>query len=108
MLSERALPLHLMLLEMNTVGCLQLADIGDDPVHILAGDLGLRRHVSERPMVLGHTVLHGNIKGHIGVVAWIIDIMDQWRALISPGSVRAMTCCTIRIECDFPRCGLGR
>ncbi len=68
-----------------------MADEFDDGGgHVLIDALH-RRHVAELPMVLAHADFYRQVKRAVGVMAGVIDFVDQRRAGLGPFDVDAMT-----------------
>ena len=61
----------------NAVRLLQLADIPDDRVDVGFGHLRLRRHVAERPVVGADAVSGGQHEGVVGMMPWIVHVVDE-------------------------------
>ena len=64
---------------VNAIRLLQLSHVTRDVPHVRLGDQGLRRHVSEPPMVSTHPALHGQCERDVGVVRRSVDGIDQRR-----------------------------
>ena len=65
---------------------------------LLSRYLRLRRHVTVWPMMLRHALRHREKKGVVGMVARIVNIMDQGRAILGACSIAAMAHCTVCIK----------
>jgi len=83
---------------LYTVRNLELAHIPHDRCKLLSRYLRLRRHVTVRPMMLRHALHHREKKSLVGMVARIVNIMDQGRAILGARSILAMARCTVCIE----------
>jgi len=76
---------------IDAVGDLQLADELDDLLHRPITHLRLRRHVAEVPVMLRNATLGSKHERGVGVVAGLIDLMDERRALVSAAGKGTMT-----------------
>lgn len=55
-------------------------------LELVPGHLGLRRHITEFPMVLAHALFHGTRERCVGVVARVVDRMDERWSLVVPAA----------------------
>ncbi len=89
---------HLMFFIFNAVGPLQFTNIGNNKLCLLPADMPLRQHIAKPPVMLGHTALHCPVKSHIRMMARIIDVMQQGRALFGAQRIDPMTLGAVFIE----------
>lgn len=82
----------------NAVGFLKFSNIAHDRGHILAGDLGLRRHVAEIPVMARGSLAGRPEEGLIVVMAGVVDIVEQGRPLVASRAVNAVAARAVLIE----------
>jgi len=63
---------------IDSILSLQRPYIGHNVQDISLRDTFNRRHVAEFPMMRTNAVLCCNHKGHIPMVIWFVDFVDQW------------------------------
>lgn len=66
-------------------------DVAHDLLNHLVRHAGKGRHVPKSPMVGLHAVTYGQKKGHIGMVVWLVDDMNEGRTLGGTVTCWAMT-----------------
>ena len=98
-----------MFLVFDAIGLLYFADETHDLCDIVVGNLRLRRHRAEAPMVLCNAVARRQQERDISMMPGVIDAVYQRRALVAAGTVRAVTLRAIGLEQGLTRdCRLGK
>lgn len=91
----------------NTGLTLQPSDIFDYFVYVIRRnsiDLG---HVAEIPMVSANSIEGRSLKGHVGMMVRLIDLMDQRRTLGGSNRARAVTSRAMSGKFRLPELKLG-
>ncbi|KGF71111.1 hypothetical protein LL06_01695 [Hoeflea sp. BAL378] len=83
--------LHFVLTVSDTVSGLQFPDICYDFRDIIPTDLRLGGHIAIGPMMLTHPVLDRKEKSVVGMVAWIIYVMNKGWPFFGTKGVLPMT-----------------
>jgi len=97
-----------MLAIKNTIGFLRFADKANDVGDLLVGYVGLWRHVSKPPMMLGTSLFSGSVKSVIPMVAGVINIVNEWRPFVGSGRIYPVTFGAGAIERYLPFDGSRR
>ena len=80
---------------------LEPADITSDLLDIPGGHAFDLRHVAEFPMMSSDAELRRAQKRRVAVMIGLVDLMDEWRTLLSAGCLRAMTGGAMCVELGF-------
>ena len=75
-----------------------MADVADYFFDVLFRDAGYGGHVSEGPVVLGDAIGYGVADAEVGVMAGVVDTVNEWRAEGGTDGALAMTRGTVGVE----------
>ena len=89
-------------------GELEVADVADDLVDLGLGDAGDGEHVAELPVVLADAAEDGKTKGGVGVVAGVVDAVDEGGALVGADGGGAVALGAVGVEDCFALAGCLR
>ena len=95
----------------DAVGLLHLADVADDLLNVIRRDARHRRHVAERPVMLPHSLTDRCANTEVGVMAGLVDAVDQRWALTGALGIHPVTERAVGVEQCLPclsRVGQGR
>ena len=89
-------------------GELEVADVADDLVDLGLGDAGDGEHVAEGPVVLADAAEDGEVEGGVGVVAGVVDAVDEGGALVGADGGGAVALGAVGVEDCFALAGCLR
>ncbi len=82
-------------------GELEVADVADDLVDLGFREAGDGEHVAEGPVVLADAAEDGEVEGGVGVVAGVVDAVDEGGALVGASGGGAVALGAVGVEEGF-------